>query len=193
MKILGNIAVQNLVFDPPRFATINFPLSRTRAGAVNNPVWALLRDNGAGSVGVWSWQFAHLAEQELFFAFDVPNGAMANCMLIPMFNWCPMSAGVGNIAFGIEYTFFNEGEVIPATTIDVKIAASPAVALQTGETTMTEIGPLPWDSRLIVRIFRNGTNVLDTYADPVSINTMHFHFPRTTIGAFSEHIQFKDL
>ena len=194
MYPLGNVSVRNLVFDPPRFGMVFVNLARTRAGALNVPTWAVLKDNGAGSRGVWSWQFPNGSETELFFSIDIGPEMAVPGYLIPEFHFCPMTAGAGNFIMGFEWAVGTEGAVLGDTTLYTAAPlAVSGVALKHAEMFFPTITNVAYDRQVLCRIFRAGANVNDTYLGDISALNMHFHFPLDTIGAYDDLNKFGNI
>lgn len=165
-------------------------LSSARRRGSSDPVWTKLADNGAGSVGVYAHAFSASAEQELFFEIQMSHQWDEGTAVKPHIHWCPIDATAGDVVWGLEYTVTHPvGGVYSSTTILSVTDASEGVANGTqiapwGEIDMTG----QRDSCVFVcRVFRDATNVADTYAGVAFGLSVDFHYRKNSNGSLLEY------
>lgn len=156
-----------------------------QGAGVNDPSFALFRDNGVASVGVFTWQFSATLNQDLFFWFQLPHSWKEGTSIHPQVHWAPMTAGAGDVAWTIEFTIAKAGDVYPTTSQDNIFAAASGVAFEhqvspflpismTGDLISTVVGS---------RLRRRGANAGDTYAGLAALVQFSLHFELDTPGS----------
>lgn len=139
-------------------------LSAGRAIGANAPTWAVLRD------GIYAWQFSASTMNEIWVNMHIVHDYAPGTVIYPHIHWTTAGTNTGNCRWGIEYTFakgFNF-EAFPATTTLYLLAAGSGVAYRHYITEVDISAALPameTDGILLMRVFRDAANVLDTLTD----------------------------
>lgn len=156
----------------PGWKDMIMPFYSASAGpALSTPGWVKVRDDGAGSTGVYQRGFDDTVEEELFATFHVDHDYKVGTAWYPHVHWMPLSTGVGVVRWGIEWTYAVRDDVTPAVfgvtqftyleqagcgtanTHQVIEVADPGITLANCEP----------DTLIMCRIFRDATHVNDTY------------------------------
>lgn len=172
-------------YEPPYFEDLRTPATALQGQGANDPIFALFRDNGAGSNGVFAYQFSPTIGQDLFFWLQLPHAWEEGSTLYPHIHWAPMDAQAGNVRWALEYTIAKIGDAFPLTIGDafedpaggvafVHKVASFSPFTPTGDRISTMIG---------CRIVRGATNPLDTYPGLAALLEIDFHYRLNTPGS----------
>ena len=93
---------------------------------------------------------------------------------------------------GLEYTWVNLGDSFPSSTT----LLNTQILMPTSSMThaLGEIGIISGTGKkissiLVCRLYRNGTNALDTYPFDIYIYEIDFHFMQQGIGSTQEYIK----
>jgi hypothetical protein len=180
---------------------LRVPLTSGRQGLTNPPSWSQYRDNGAASVGVYTWAFSDQAvaanEEELWFQVQLPHNWKEGTTIKPHIHWGIKTAGAANefVKWGLEYTWANIDGTIGTTTIITSDASSAATATISGDSTLlinkhyvTDIGDITGtgktiSSMLLCRIFRNSSHADDDLAQDAYGFEVDFHHEIDTMGS----------
>jgi len=159
----------------PRALEITITLDAAKTAGVNDPTFSKVADDGAGSTGVFMYTFISNQERELFLNVHFGKNYVASSDLDIDLHWGPTTANAGNVVWGLEYIWVNEGEAAPAnsTIVEAAVAVS-GVAAEHQESNIATIdgtGKLP-KSILVGRFFRNGADAADTYPDDAFASTL---------------------
>jgi hypothetical protein len=184
------------------FGDLTIPLYSTKTGeAGSQPAWVKMKDNGAGSRGVYAYNFAGGTEQEVFFSVQLPHNWKEGSAIYPHVHWSPQTTGQsGTIVWGIEYTWVNYNAASPetfanttlltATSVSINGTASAgrhlitAFALLTPDNTQDKIS-----SVLMCRFYRKGGDAADTYNGNAAVMSVDFHYEIDAIGSRTEYIK----
>lgn len=165
---------------------LRVPLTSTRAAA-NSPGFAQLRDNGAGSVGVFASMFDKSSDEQLFFSAQIPHSYKENSDIKVHAHWCPTDTDTGTVLWGLEYTWANVDGVLPVTTL---LVGTPQAASGTAfNHQLAEIGTISGTSKdissmLVCRIYRDVSG--DDYDNDAALLEIDFHFRKNTLGSLQE-------
>lgn len=185
---LERIQSSSIYIDPPRWDDMRVPLSSSRGSGVNDPTFAVFRDNGAGSTGVRSWSFSNLVEQEVFFIAQLPHYYKQGTDLRPHVHWSPSDAGLGNVVWGLEYSINPSAGsgIFPLTQIITAIQATAGIAFQHQRLSLPVISGigLRISTVIIGRVFRSTTG--NTYGSAAFGHEIDFHFQIDNIGSNNE-------
>ena len=182
------------IFEPsifrgqPYWDDLRIPLVQARPGN-STPAFAKCKDDGSGSVGVYTYQFSASAAQDLQFITQIPHGWQPGSLIRPHIHWAPSSANVGNVVWQFEYTIAGPGAVFPAVTIidPITVAAGGSgVHLINGFTPIT-IDPTKLSHILVCSISRLGDAGIDTYPDIAHGLEFDFHILLDTPGSRGEY------
>lgn len=161
-KVGGTDLWENIWLDP---STLNIAIG------ANVPSLAKISDNGAGSTGVYAYQFSKSATNEGGFSMPIPHNYKEDSSIYVNLHWAPKSTKVsGNVVWELEYAWTNMAGTIGATAVLTKtqtgytaskiFVASFAAITGTGK----DIASI-----LNCRIARLGGDGADTYDDVVSL------------------------
>lgn len=165
---------------------------------VNDPTFTKWFDNGAGSRGVFLWNFTDVAtanEKEVYFSVQLPH-SWKGTTIYPHVHWIPSVAGTSQRpVFGLEYNWANIGEVFGNTNIVYTTGLSPDdtnliqykhyISRFDGivpSTTQNDISSI-----LSCRLFRRSGDVSDTYTGTCGILYIDFHYEIDTLGSETEN------
>lgn len=172
---------------------LRVPLSTLNVAGVKAPDYVKYVDDGAGSTGVYGYAFSPTAEEEVFFEAQLPHGYAENTEIQPHLHIStPPSAGLdGVVVFGLEYIITNVDDAWPATTTTTTATRTITAATDDGkqliagyEPDINEDGSLDLEvsCMIIGRVYRDATNVADTYAGDVFLWEIDFHYSKNSNG-----------
>lgn len=153
-----------------RFYTADF-MSATEAtiSGINDPPFLQLLDDGAGSVGIFTYVFEPKAlqsqEQEIFFIYHIPNGYAEGTDVLMNLHWSPMDAQSGEVVWGLESEWTNMNDTFTDTFFSTVVSPTAEIAKRHQENDLPNLigtGKTA-HSVILCRLFRNSSNVLDTY------------------------------
>ncbi len=127
---VGDVAGGNYTdFDTTGFITFNGTTTvwddlrvepNIKGTGTNDPTFTKWFDNGAGSRGVFLYNFTDAttaSEKEVFFQVQLPH-SWKGTTIYPHVHWIPLAAGVGQRpVWGLEYNWADIGQVFGNTTI----------------------------------------------------------------------------
>lgn len=183
--------IQNVLINPdPYWEDYRVLLTATKLGGSKDPGFQKLKDNGAGSQGVFAYHFDKAQEEELYFEVQLPHAFFEyHGVLKPHVHWCPIDTGTGTCRWGLEYTGANFGDVIGNTSIVYAEQAGSGTAYKHQIAAFTDIDSSSYAiSRVMAcRLFRDATNGADTYnADAVALS-VDFHIELSSPGSELEY------
>lgn len=116
--------------------------------------------------------------EELYYHIDLQHDYVAGTDLIWHIHWVPSTAGGGNVKFQIYYQWVEAGGVFPAATLSAPAAvAAGTTAWADKRTDFTLSGSgHTYNSRLLVKVFRDPTDAADTYAGDAVLTSMGCHY-----------------
>lgn len=196
LKLIGDAALE-LLGDATQWDDVRNP-SSPAGPAVSNPTVAMFRDNGAGSRGVFSQQFADPAAgtegNDLMFncqfSHKLKEGSVAVPSIVyPHIHWSPNDAVAGNVGWSLEYSESNPGVAFPQTQVITQAIASPAVQYMHQISGLT-IGGAGLSSTtrqisamVLSRVARTDVGNIDTYGAVVWLHEYDIHFEIDTMGS----------
>jgi hypothetical protein len=184
------------------FGDLTVPLYNTKPGeAGSQPAWIKMKDNGAGSSGVYTYSFAGGTEQEVFFYVQLPHNWKEGSTIYPHVHWSPQTTGQsGTLVWGIEYSWVNydaaSPEAFPNTTLLTAVSAAINGTANNGQHLITPFASLTPDnsqnkmsSVLMCRFYRKGGDAADTYNGNAAVLFVDFHYEIDAIGSHTEYIK----
>lgn len=176
-------------YNPSYWDDIRIPAISTRLLGYNDPPLIKLVDDGAGSVGIITYGFGHLVEQELGFWLQIPHSWKLGSDLHPHVHWCKTSSAAGGVVWGLEFSQAAIGSVLPASTIIVSPDTTATVALEHRIVSypLIAVPGLSLSTMLGCRVFRQVANPLDTYAASAALLEIDFHFELDAPGSRQEY------
>ena len=177
-----------------RFEDLRVPMSSTRKGAAEDPLYTVFRDNGSGSVGVYGSWFRTNQTEDLFFEVQMPHGWKEGSTLFPHIHWSPKTDTSGNkVRWGFEFIWVNVGGTFGNTTITY---AENPIGLTPNPTAYQHvISEFPsidgtgqtLSSMFVCRVFRDGTHGNDTYNNSALMLQFDFHYEIDADGSRLEY------
>lgn len=180
---------------------LRIPVTSGRIGASNPPTLTQFKDDGSGSVGVFTFAFADQAnannEEQLWFAVQLPHAWKLGTNIEPHLHWGLLVGGGANefVKWGLEYTWQNVNGDFSDTTIITSDASQASTATTSGDSTLTadkhyitDLGSLDGtgknlSSMLLCRLFRNSSHADDDLAQAAFVFEVDFHYEINTVGS----------
>ena len=135
-----------------------------------------------------AFQFSATTMQEVFFVFHVPHDWVIGTDVYFHAHWsnAAVAPNTGNVVWKFEYSFakgFSQ-EAFPITKTAEVIAASPLVRYthNTSEVAAVSIPLMEVDGLILMRVYRDAANVLDTCTDAVFLHTVDVHYQSTNLA-----------
>lgn len=144
--------------------------------------------------GLYEYQYAPALLNEAFLKFDVPFDYAAGTDLVAGIHWSPgSSTATGNVRFGLEFTYawaYGPGTNTvfgPSQTVYINASQANGVAYQHYINFNDPANNFPaslvqQNMRFLLRIFRDGTNVGDTFPAPIFIIGVDFFYQTNRFG-----------
>ena len=178
--ILQYSNVSNLwVAQPSQYQTLSTgSLNMFKAG-VSDPALSSLVGN------LKTYNFSNGSVQELFFDVVIPHNYAEGTDITAVIHFLPTTTNTGNVVFGIEYNWANISSVISASTSIENTSAVSGIVNTHLLSTFSAISGTGFliNSVLNCRVYRDGTNVADTYLDPISLLSVDFKFQQIGNGS----------
>jgi hypothetical protein len=181
------------------FGDLVVPIYNTKPGEIGNqPAWSKLKDNGAGSRGVFTYAFAGATEQEVFFSIQMPLNWKEGSSILPRVHWSPQTSGQpGTVVWGIEYSWVNYNAATPQSFPNTTVMTVNSVSINgtttIGQHLVTVFDPLTPGSTpdkagsvLMCRFFRKGGDAADTYNGNAAVLSIDFHYEIGAVGNRTE-------
>jgi len=176
---------------------LRVPINAIKLGGVNDPNFTKLLDNGSGSTGVYAYLFDKSAEEEVFFAVQIPHKWKQGTSIHPHVHWIPtVNGGVGTkVSWGLEYGFAEIGNVFGNTSIIYGNTSVPNEDPVANKHYLTELGVISMSgvrsvsSMLFCRLFRDagGVGGTDDYDADVALAEFDFHYQIDSPGSRNEY------
>jgi hypothetical protein len=130
------------------------------------------------SGGVKSFGFdGGASTEELFYHLDVQHDYVTGTNVIFHVHWTPATATGGDVKWQLEYQWVEAGTTWPAPTLAsvVTAAGTTAWADKRSDITISGTGHT-YNSRILIRLFRNPTDAADTYAGDAVLTSVGLHY-----------------
>ena len=166
--------------------------------ASNPPTFAQFVDDGSGSVGVYAYRFDDEAannEAQVFFTIQMPHSWIEGTDVYPHIHWAPEDNTSGTVVWGMEYSWVEYNSTTPLSFPSSTIITTTSNSLANDAnkhmiTPFASITPsISQDnisSILVVRLFRNSSNVSDTYTGGAFGLSFDLHIEKNTAGSRNE-------
>ena len=163
------------------------PITSTRVSGSKPPTFKKFLDNGSGSQGVSLDHFSATQEQEVSFVSQFSHKYKHSSDIEPHFHWSPTDGDTGDVVWGIEFTWANISDLFPNTVLLTGAGASTGQKdhLYTDLPTVSGTGKTG-SSMIVGRIFRDATNVLDTYTGEAALLEFDWHRQEDKLGSDNE-------
>jgi hypothetical protein len=177
------------------------PSTSLKAVGSKPPDWDTFLTDGSGSQGVATFYFDKAAEQELYFALQLPHRWKEGTNIHAHVHWFPKASGGSGhkVGWGLEYTWASIGNVFSNTKIEYGDQHIPTgdVSLVPNKHYLTEIAEIDGSgqtlsSMLMGRVFRDATssNTTDNYDDDAGILELDFHIQIDSLGSVEEYVKY---
>lgn len=167
---------------------IKIPVTSTKSGGSKDPGFVVFKNDGAGSQGVFTYNFDAGIEEELYFTLQLPHSYKLGSNLRPHVHWSPTTAGAGDVVWAIEYVWSNINSTFGNTSI---IEITDAADGTSGKHQIVGLGEIDGtgkgiSSMLVCRVFRKAADGADTYAADASLLEIDFHYEIDKLGTDEE-------
>lgn len=182
---LGDTGAIELTGDATVWDDLRAPAYALKGGGVKDPGFAQIKDNGAGSTGVFTFVFDAAAEEELFFAFQMPHSYKEGTDVTFHVHFAPTDGGAGTVRWGLEYTWVNQEAVMANTVLaykDEAVAANDDKHIRSDFVALDGTGKTI-SSMLMCRVFRDAAHANDTYGADAALLEVDIHYQRDTMGS----------
>jgi hypothetical protein len=154
-----------------------------RGAGAADPTFAIY-----GATNFYQFQFSATVLKEVFIVYHVPHDYLPGSDIYFHAHWSNAAASpsVGAVVWGFEYTWAKGFDQAPfgasATVTATQTCSAQRYRHNIAETAAVTIAGLEVDSLVMVRVFRDATNVADTCADAVFLHMSDIHYQTTNIG-----------
>jgi hypothetical protein len=115
--------------------------------------------------------------KELFFAVDFQHDYIAGGDIIAHGHWLPATGAGGNVKWQAESMWVEAGGVWDTTALSSSTVAAGTVAKADKRFDITLSGTgHTYNSRLVIRIFRDSADAADTYAGDAILPVFGVHY-----------------
>jgi len=168
----------------------DYGLNNNSGTTTNNPVWITGKIGSPASRGVLTKFFTTGSTQELYFSVQMPHTWKKNSTIFPHVHWSPTNDLIGDVVWGLEYSWSNIGEIFPTTNI-IYITQTTSGTGYTHQMTPTFKSDTSTgitktngneSSMLICRVFREPSNSGDTYTNSVAFHEIDMHYLIEKLG-----------
>lgn len=159
-----------------------------REGTANAPSLEIFRDN------IYAWSYTNGSMSQAYITFDVPFDWAPGTDLVVGIHWSPgNNATTGTVRFGLEFTYAwsyapGANSVFgPSQTIYINASQADGTPYAHYINFNDPANNFPGayvqqNMRFLVRIFRDGGNVADTFGAPIFIIGTDFFYQTSRFG-----------
>ena len=154
----------------------------------NDPGLVKFKDDGAGSTGVFLYDFDATAEEELLFVFKLPPDYAEGTDFKIFVCWSPSAVASGDVVWGTEHTVVDTAGIFGNTSINTAADTSDSSAdahQDVNIVTITGTG-LEIGASIVGRIFRDATNSGDSYTSDASLVGIGLRYQSNSHGSENE-------
>jgi hypothetical protein len=150
-----------------------------QSGSGNAPEQLQFRD------GIYAYGYVQNAMMESFSNFDVPLDWAVGTDIYAAIHWSPgNSTATGAVRWGLEFTYAAPDGIFGASSFQYILTSTDGTAYKH---IVAESQPFPGSAasqnmRFLIRIFRDGANVADTFAGDAFIVGVDFYYQRSRFG-----------
>jgi len=144
----------------------------------------------SGNLRTWTFDGGATTEQ-IYFQIQLPHSYKEGSAIYPHVHWSPTTVGSGNVKWNLEYSWINVNETFPAPTTLVAVQAASGTAWKhqvVGFGTINGAGK-KISSMLVCRLYRNPSDVQDTYATDASFLEFDCHYQIDSDGSTQQFIK----
>lgn len=123
--------------------------------------------------------------EELFYHVDLQHDYIPGTNIIPHVHWMPSTNAAGNVVWQWDYQWVETGGTFGAPTNDpctAVAAGGTAWVDKRSEVTISGAGKT-YNSRLLLRLFRDPANAGDTYGDDAVLSSVGVHYSANPLQA----------
>lgn len=157
---------------------ITSDLATGKVAGANVPTWSAFRS------GLYGYAFSASALNEVWISFHINHDYAEGTAIYPHVHFSPTTTSTGVVRWGFEYSIAkgHDQEAFPASTtvyVDYNIATNKQYQHLIAEVSDNDAplkADLETDSLVLMRVFRDGGNVADTFPDSVIGWTVDIHY-----------------
>lgn len=160
---------------------INLPAANLKPGATP-PTWGPFFVSG----GVEGYLFSPTVEDMLHTSSEIIHGYKEGTDIQVHVHWMPVTSNVGVVRWGLEYVWVNNDGAIastPTTIYKETTSVGTAWAHQRSDFPMIIGTGKTIGSAIIMRVFRDATNINDTFTGDAAMIQIGIHYEIDTIGS----------
>lgn len=172
----------------PLWKDLVSPLGQARDSNQNIPAWEEI-----GASGIYAHKFVAASKRELQVTFHMGHDYKLGTDIFPHIHWMPETATAGTIRWVMEFIYAKGHQqepfnvVTPNTLIIEQASTGIAYTHMVAEGNASVITPdLEPDGVLMVRIYRDGDHVNDTYPDDVFGFQLDLHYQADRDGTINK-------
>jgi hypothetical protein len=183
------VDAKNLILKDTVWDDLTFGISAVKVGGINDPTFEVFKTNGAGSTGVYCYQFSPNSRQEVFFSVQLPHTFKEGSDVSPHVHWSPLTTETGTVVWGLEYTIANFGETYGNTLVDTIISSAHTTAFAHQIVDFPDIASTSRTVSAVYmcRMYRDATSTDDTYPSKVALLAVDFHVQKNKLGTEDEY------
>lgn len=167
---------------------LRIPITAIRVGAAKIPDFGTFL--GAG--GLLTYLFSGITEEQAYFTVQLPHTYREGSDIVAHIHWSPTTTDVGNVIWGLEYSWASEdGSTFPGVaTISSAATAAGGTAWVHHHTDIDTISGTgkKISSMLVCRIFRLTTGD-DTYEFDAALLEVDLHYQKDTRGSNAQLVK----
>ena len=145
-----------------------------KGNGANNPSWSTIRS------GLSGYEFGANTMRECWISLHINHDYAPGTPIFIHVHWCNSGTSLGDVVWGFEYSIAkgHQQEAFPASSTILKTQTVAGqyfhniAEISTGITSAS----LEPDTLILVRVFRDAPNVLDTCTDPVHLLCVDAHY-----------------
>jgi len=191
---LGDTKADSFLLNNTVWNDLRIPLTSAKVPGTGGATLTQINDDGAGSIGVFTYSFASGTENSLYFTAQLPHSLKAGTTIRPHLHWAPSDNTVGDVVWGLEYCFSNYGLGMNNTSTITVTDSSPQVTNEQSIANFPDIvsssegtsDHIKESTIIIARLYRDATNGSDTYAAGAFALSFDFHIKLEKIGSIVE-------
>lgn len=172
---------------------LRVPFNSVKVGATFPPSFTQWLDDGAGSTGLYGWEFSASQLQQVFFDAQLPHAYREGSRIAPHCHFLTTATPVvgETVRFGLEFTYANVFDVFPQTSTiyaEYTFDGEDAAFRQCigGFDPDIEDAGIEVSAMLSCRFFRDAAHVNDTFGGTVHVLEFDFHYLVESFGSNGE-------
>jgi len=170
------------VGDATVYDDINLSGSALTPGGSAAPGFGVFRD---GNLAAYVFDGDSLTER-LYGSIEMKHNYKEGSDIEFHIHWSPTTTSLGNVVWQVYYSWANSGEVFAASTLVAATAtAAGGTAFKSVYSTFGSISGVgkTINSQIVIQIFRDPTNIGDTYPNDAALIQFGIHYEIDTIGS----------